>query len=139
MGLSEAMMEEMVYRRGLHEIPSMLDYKSLTTLETPEITTFLVETDDPEGPYGAKEAGQGPLLPVMPAVANAIFDAVGVRVDELPISPEKVRAALDRKERGVDPRVGPDRIPQVEFPDPIRVEPPKGSVEVQERRSGADN
>ena len=125
MGLGEVMMEEMVYRRGLHEIPSMLDYKSPTALETPEIETFLVETDDPEGPYGAKEAGQGPLLPIIPAVANAIYDAVGVRVDELPISPEKVLAGLERKARGVEPRVGPDKIPDVQFPDPIRVDRPE--------------
>jgi CO/xanthine dehydrogenase Mo-binding subunit len=79
MGLGEAMMEEQIFRRGLHKIPSMLDYKSPTFLETPEIETVLIETNDPNGPYGAKEAGQGPLLPVMPAVANAVYDAVGVR------------------------------------------------------------
>jgi CO/xanthine dehydrogenase Mo-binding subunit len=125
MGLGEIMMEEQVFRRGLHEIPSMLDYKSPTFLETPDMETFLIETDDPEGPYGAKEAGQGPLLPVMPAVANAIYDAVGVRVDEVPIHPEKVLAALAKKARGVEARVGPERIPDVEFPDPIRVERPE--------------
>lgn len=81
--------------------------------------TFLIETHDPEGPYGAKEAGQGPLLPVMPAVANAIYNAVGVRIDEVPIHPEKVLAALERKARGVDPRVGPTTVPQVEFPEPM--------------------
>ena len=79
MGLGEALMEEQVFRKGLHKIPSMLDYKSPTTLEMPEVDTILVETDDPEGPYGAKEGGQGPLLPVIPAVANAVYDAVGVR------------------------------------------------------------
>ena len=63
MGLGEALMEEQVFRKGLHKIPSLLEYKSPTTLETPEIHTILVETDDPEGPFGAKEAGQGPLLP----------------------------------------------------------------------------
>ncbi|MFQ5399243.1 MAG: molybdopterin cofactor-binding domain-containing protein [Anaerolineae bacterium] len=125
MGLSEAMMEEQVFRRGLHKIPSMLDYKSLTALEMPEIETFLIETNDPEGPYGAKEAGQGPLLPIMPAVANAIYDAVGVRVDEVPITPEKVLKALERKRRGQEPRVGPTRIPTVVFPKPVRVEPPE--------------
>src|SRR3990172_4917735 len=64
MGIGEALMEGQVFRKGVHKQPSMLDYKSPTTLETPEIHTFLVETDDPEGPFGAKEAGQGPLLPV---------------------------------------------------------------------------
>jgi xanthine dehydrogenase molybdopterin-binding subunit B len=80
MGLGEVLMEEQVFRKGLHKIPSMLEYKSPTTLETPEIHTILVETDDPEGPFGAKEAGQGPLLPVIPAVANAVYNAVGVAV-----------------------------------------------------------
>jgi 4-hydroxybenzoyl-CoA reductase subunit alpha len=125
MGLGEGMMEEQVFRRGLHKIPSMLDYKSPTALDTPEIETILVETNDPEGPYGAKEAGQGPLLPVMPAIANAIYDAVGVRIDEVPITPEKIFKALGEKERGRSSRIGPNRIPQVEFPEPIRVEIPK--------------
>ncbi|HMH52918.1 MAG TPA: molybdopterin cofactor-binding domain-containing protein, partial [Candidatus Acidoferrum sp.] len=71
MGIGEALMEAQVFRKGVHKTPSMLEYKSPTTLETPEIHTFLVETDDPEGPFGAKEAGQGPLLPVIPAIANA--------------------------------------------------------------------
>ena len=97
MGLGEVLMEEQVFRKGVHKIPSMLEYKSPTTLETPEIHTILVESDDPEGPFGAKEAGQGPLLPVIPAVANAVYDAVGVRIDEIPISPEKVVKALDLK------------------------------------------
>jgi hypothetical protein len=87
--------------------------------------TFLIETNDPEGPYGAKETGQGPLLPVIPAVANAIYDAVGVRVDEVPITPEKVLKGLQMKARGVEPRVGPVRIPDVAFPEPIRVDPPE--------------
>lgn len=73
MALGEVLMEEQVFRKnGLHKYPSILEYKSPTTLETPEIDTILVETNDPEGPFGAKEAGQGPLLPVIPAVANAL-------------------------------------------------------------------
>ncbi|MBZ5572560.1 MAG: CBS domain-containing protein, partial [Acidobacteriia bacterium] len=63
----------------------------------PEVFTELVEDPDPNCPFGAKEAGQGPLLPVMPAVANAIHDAVGVRIDELPITADKVLAALEKK------------------------------------------
>ena len=119
MGLGEALMEESAFRvHGLHKIPSMLEYKSPTTLETPEITTLLVETRDPEGPFGAKEAGQGPLLPVIPAVANAVYDAIGVRIDEVPITPEKILKALDRKAQGKAPRVGPERLPHVEFPEP---------------------
>jgi hypothetical protein len=90
----------------------------------PEVVTILVETRDPEGPFGAKEAGQGPLLPVIPAVANAVHDALGVRIDEVPITPEKILKALDQKAQGRVPRVGPERLPPVRFPDPIRVPPP---------------
>jgi 4-hydroxybenzoyl-CoA reductase alpha subunit len=136
MGLGEALMEESAFRpHGLHKIPSMLEYKSPTTLETPEITTLLVETRDPEGPFGAKEAGQGPLLPVIPAVANAVYDAIGVRIDEVPITPEKTLKALDQKAQGKPPRVGPERLPHVRFPDPIRVPPPW--VDPEGRAAGA--
>ena len=84
MALGEALMEEQVFRKGLHKIPSMLEYKSPTTLEMPPVESILVETLDPEGPYGAKECGQGPLLPVIPAVANALHEALGIRIDEVP-------------------------------------------------------
>jgi len=116
MGLGEVLMEEQVFRKGVHKFPSMLEYKSPTTLETPEIHTILVETDDPEGPFGAKEAGQGPLLPIIPAVANAVYAAVGVRVDETPITPDKVIRGLELKRQGKSPRVGPDRLPLLKFP-----------------------
>ncbi len=125
MGLGEATMEEQVFRRGLHKTPSMLDYKSPTIMETPEIESYLIETIDPEGPYGAKEAGQGPLLPVAPALANAIYDATGVRVDELPISPEKVHKGLQEKSLGRPARVGPSSIPSIDYPEPIHVDPPE--------------
>jgi CO/xanthine dehydrogenase Mo-binding subunit len=122
MGIGEALMEAQVFRKGVHKTPSMLEYKSPTTLETPEIHTFLVETDDPEGPFGAKEAGQGPLLPVIPAIANAVYDALGVRVDEVPITPEKILRALDLKRQGKTPRIGPERIPLFVFKEPLVVE-----------------
>jgi len=122
MGIGEAVMEAQVFRKHVHKAPSMLEYKSPTTLETPEIHTILVETDDPEGPFGAKEAGQGPLLPVMPAIANAIYQAVGVRVDEIPITPEKVLKGLEAKRQGKPARVGPDRVPLFTFKEPLVVE-----------------
>ncbi len=132
MGLGEALMEEQTFRRlpaGLsgalvHKIPSMLEYKSPTSLEMPEVVTYFVEDADPSGPFGAKEVGQGPLLPIMPAVANAVFDAVGVRVDEVPITPEKVVAALDNRARGKKPRVGPETFPEVPWPEALLVPPP---------------
>jgi 4-hydroxybenzoyl-CoA reductase subunit alpha len=122
MGIGEALMEEQVFRKNLHKHPSMLDYKSPTTLETPEIHTILVETDDPEGPFGAKEAGQGPLLPVIPAIANAIHHALGIRIDEVPITPDKILKALDLKRAGKTPRVGPERLPLFTFKQPLVVE-----------------
>ncbi|HKZ05808.1 MAG TPA: molybdopterin cofactor-binding domain-containing protein [Methylomirabilota bacterium] len=122
MGLGEVLMEEQVFRKGVHKIPSLLEYKSPTTLETPEIHTILVETEDPDGPFGAKEAGQGPLLPVIPAVANAVWDAVGVRVDEIPITPDKVLKGLELQRQGKAARVGPERLPLFAFPTPRPVE-----------------
>lgn len=123
MGLGEALMEEQTFRanrNGLHRSPSMLDYKSPTLREMCEVVTYLVEDPDPNGPFGAKEVGQGPLLPVVPAIANAVFDAVGVRVDEVPITPEKVMKALAAKDR----RYGPAGFPDVPYPEPVRVPAP---------------
>ncbi len=124
MGLGEILMEEMSYRANrnvVHKIPSMLEYKSPTTMEMCDVKTYLIEDPDPNGPFGAKEVGQGPLLPVPPAVANAVYNAVGVRIDEVPIMPEKVLKALRDKAKGGDGRFGPDSIPSVEWPDPLRV------------------
>jgi 4-hydroxybenzoyl-CoA reductase alpha subunit len=127
MGLGEALMEEMAYRANrniVHKFPSMLEYKSPTTLEMCDVKTFLIEDPDPNGPFGAKEVGQGPLLPVPPAVVNAIYDAVGVRVDEVPATPEKILAALRAKAQGKQGRFGPRSVPDVEWPEPLRVTPP---------------
>jgi CO/xanthine dehydrogenase Mo-binding subunit len=124
MGLGEALMEEQTFRKGLHKWPSMLEYKSPTFLDMPEVSTFIVETNDPEGPYGAKEAGQGPLLPVIPAVSAAVFDALGVWIDEVPITPEKIVEALRRQDKGETPRYGPQGFPDIPYPATIKVEPP---------------
>jgi 4-hydroxybenzoyl-CoA reductase subunit alpha len=132
MGLGEALMEEQAYRRLpprlshalVHKFPSMLEYKSLTSLDMPEVFTDLVENPDPNGPFGAKEAGQGPLLPIMPAVANAVYDAVGVRIDEVPITPEKIVKALADKAAGKPARYGPSSFPDVSWPDALQVPPP---------------
>ena len=132
MGLGEALMEEMAYRGDLkvvHKIPSLLEYKSPTTLEMCDVVTYLIEDPDPNGPFGAKEVGQGPLLPVMPAVANAVYDAVGVRVDEVPITPEKVLKALRAKAKGEEPRVGPKAFPEIPWPEPTRVPLPGATKE----------
>ena len=128
MGLGEALMEEQTFRKGLHKWPSMLEYKSPTFLDVPEIETFIVETIDPEGPYGAKEAGQGPLLPVPPALCSAVFDALGVWIDEIPVTPEKVLEALRRKEKGEPARYGPPLFPPIPYPPVIKVDPPNGEA-----------
>jgi 4-hydroxybenzoyl-CoA reductase alpha subunit len=100
MGFAEALMEEHIFksadqgRAGLHNAPSLLDYRIPTSLDTPELVSLIIESVDPEGPYGAKEAGEGPLHPSIPAIANAIFDATGVRMDALPFSPPRVWRAL---------------------------------------------
>jgi 4-hydroxybenzoyl-CoA reductase subunit alpha len=132
MGLGEALMEEQAFRRLpaklsnalVLKFPSMLEYKSPTSLDMPEIHTDLVEDPDPNGPFGAKEVGQGPLLPIMPAVANAVYDAVGVRIDEVPITPDKIVKALAEKAAGREPRVGPKKFPAIEWPDALQVPPP---------------
>jgi hypothetical protein len=90
----------------------------------PEVESFLVETIDPEGPYGAKEAGQGPLLPVIPALNAAVHDALGVWIDEVPVTPEKVLRALESMAKGNAARFGPGAFPAVDFGEPIRVDPP---------------
>jgi 4-hydroxybenzoyl-CoA reductase subunit alpha len=132
MGLGEALMEEQEFRRLpkklshalVHKFPSILEYKSPTSLDMPEVVTELVEEPDPRGPFGAKEVGQGPLLPIMPALANAVYDAVGVRIDEVPITPEKIMRALAEKKAGREPRFGPASFPRVEWPEALRVPPP---------------
>jgi 4-hydroxybenzoyl-CoA reductase alpha subunit len=132
MALGEALMEEQEFRRLpprlshalVHKFPSMLEYKSPTSLDMPEVFTELVEHPDPRGPFGAKEVGQGPLLPVMPAVANAVYDAIGVRIDEVPITPEKIIKALQAKAAGKTPRYGPARFPDIAWPETLRVPPP---------------
>ncbi|HVY49643.1 MAG TPA: molybdopterin cofactor-binding domain-containing protein [Minicystis sp.] len=102
MGAAEAILEEHVIGKdGLHKGPNLLDYRIPTSLDVPDLVALIVESMDPEGPRGAKEAGEGPLHPSIPAIANAIFDAVGVRIDRLPFSPARVLAAL-REKRALD-------------------------------------
>lgn len=95
MGVAEAQLEEMAYgKNGLLFGPSLLDYRIPTTLDTPLLDAAIVESGDPNGPYGAKEAGEGPLHAAIPAIANALHDACGIRVRELPFFPHKVLKLL---------------------------------------------
>ena len=103
MGIAEALLESHETNRfGLHAGPSLLDYRIPTSVDVPELHALIVESIDPEGPYGAKEAGEGPLHPSIPAIANAVFDAVGVRLRHLPFPPGKVLRAL--REQAAAPR-----------------------------------
>ncbi|MFQ5767026.1 MAG: xanthine dehydrogenase family protein molybdopterin-binding subunit [Acidobacteriota bacterium] len=144
MALGEALMEEQAFRRLprrlshalVHRSPSMLEYKSPTFQDMPEVITDLVEAPDPKGPYGAKEVGQGPLLPVMPALANAVHDAVGVRIDEIPVTPDKIWRALKAKREGKPARVGPAAFPDVPWPEPIQVPPPWEGGDGKAARAG---
>jgi 4-hydroxybenzoyl-CoA reductase subunit alpha len=99
MGLGQAMMESFSFNRMTMGNPSLLDYKIPSALEMPEVEVHIVESGDPEGPFGAKEAGEGPLLPILPSLANAVTDAVGVRFYELPLTPDRVLNAIERKRR----------------------------------------
>src|SRR5882672_3181558 len=98
-GLGQAMQEEMIWKDGLLMNPGMLDYRSPSSEESPDIEAIIVESIDPEGPFGAKEASEGSLAATIPAIANAIYDAVGVRLRECPFTPERVLAAL-RAQKG---------------------------------------
>lgn len=104
MGLAEALMEEQILysgsgpQAGLLVGPSLLDYRIPTISDTPELDALIVESYDPEGPYGAKEAGEGPLHPSIPAIANAVYNAVGVRLREIPFYPWRVLEGLAQRE-----------------------------------------
>jgi CO/xanthine dehydrogenase Mo-binding subunit len=112
MGLGQALQEEMVWKDGLLMNPGLLEYRSASAIESPEIEAIIVESIDPEGPFGAKEASEGSLAAAIPAVANAIYDAVGVRMREAPFTPERVLAALRAQ------RNEPKKIDMTEGVDP---------------------
>ena len=96
-GMGQALYEEVIVEKGQMMNPSFLDYGFPTFLEMPQIEAIEVETDDPIGPFGAKEAGEGTQLSPAPAIVNAIYDAIGVDFMELPVTPEKILKALEEK------------------------------------------
>ena len=99
MGLGEALFEEVKFdHRGRVVNPTLGEYKIPTALDMPEIKAIVIETNEPNGPYGAKEVGEGAIMPTIPAVLNAVYDAVGVRIKELPISGERVVMGMAEKE-----------------------------------------
>ena len=111
MGMGQALTEELVWKDGMLMNPGLLEYRSPSSVESPDVEPIIVESVDPEGPFGAKECSEGSLAATIPAIANAIYDAVGVRLHESPFTPERVLAALRAKKNaktlnlteGVDP------------------------------------
>src|SRR5438477_8241172 len=94
MGFGQALEEEMIWKDGLLMNPGLLEYRSPSSVESPEVECYIVERIDPEGPFGAKECSEGALAATIPAIANAIYGACGVRLREAPFPPERVLAAL---------------------------------------------
>ena len=111
MGMGQALTEEMVWKDGMLMNAGMLEYRSPSSVESPEVEPIIVESIDPEGPFGAKECSEGSLAATIPAISNAIYDAVGIRLHESPFTPERVLAALRAKRNakslnmteGIDP------------------------------------
>jgi xanthine dehydrogenase molybdenum-binding subunit len=103
MGIGYALTERLILQDGKVMNPNFLDYKILTAKDIPNIETILIETIDEFGPFGAKGIGEPGLVPTAPAIANAIYDAIGVRIKELPITPERVLAALKEKNKYLNP------------------------------------
>ena len=117
MGLGQVISETMRYgRHGQILNPDLLDYKIPSVHEMPEVHPIIVESSDPEGPFGAKEAGEGPLLPILPAVVNAIHDAVGVRPRQLPVTPDRLHTLIQRKCRSLGLEQPLSRSETVAFP-----------------------
>jgi 4-hydroxybenzoyl-CoA reductase subunit alpha len=110
MGMGQALTEEMVWKDGMLMNPGLLEYRSPSSVESPEVEPIIVESIDPEGPFGAKECSEGSLAATIPAIANAIYDAVGVRLHESPFTPERVLSALRTKncEKKIDLTEGID-------------------------------
>ena len=100
MGMGQAMSEEAAYHDGLMVTSNMLDYRVPTIQDSPPIEVGIVESNDPHGPFGAKEAGEGSLAAFLPALTNAIADAIGIRFNDLPVTPDRVFEALEKRRRG---------------------------------------
>jgi 4-hydroxybenzoyl-CoA reductase subunit alpha len=121
MGFAEAIMEQHIVdpeHNGVHTGPSLLDYRIPTFADTPDIHSMIVEAPDAQGPYGAKEAGEGPLHPIIPAISNAIHDAVGVRMNATPFSPPRVLAAIEaRRALEAQGQLGPHKGHALAMPE----------------------
>jgi 4-hydroxybenzoyl-CoA reductase subunit alpha len=100
MGMGQAMSEETGYHDGLLVTGNMLDYRVPTVADSPPIEVGIIESNDPHGPFGAKEAGEGSLAAFLPALTNAIADATGVRFNNLPVTPDRMHESIAKRRRG---------------------------------------
>jgi CO/xanthine dehydrogenase Mo-binding subunit len=96
-GVGQAIMEDMAIVKGINQNPNLRDYLVPTSVDMPEVQMILVEENDPSGPFGAKGVGEPACLPTTPAIINAIYNAVGIRIRDLPATPDKILAALKKK------------------------------------------
>ncbi len=99
MGIGQALSEETAYHDGLPFAPNILDYRVPTIVESPDIVVKIVESIDPNGPFGAKEASEAALSSVIPAIANAVYNAIGIRTTETPMTPDRIMDALVKHQR----------------------------------------
>ena len=106
MGMGQAMSEEAAYHDGLMLTANMLDYRVPTIQDSPPIEVGIIESNDPHGPFGAKEAGEGSLAAFLPALTNGIADAIGIRFNDLPVTPDRVFEAIEKRKRAFDKKSG---------------------------------
>jgi 4-hydroxybenzoyl-CoA reductase subunit alpha len=98
MGMGEALMEEVKYDEcGRIVNANLAEYKIPTSLDMPPLEAIIIESNEPNGPFGAKEVGEGAIMSTIPAILNAIYDATGVMIDELPVTPERLRMGMRKK------------------------------------------
>jgi CO/xanthine dehydrogenase Mo-binding subunit len=98
MGIGMALSEDLIFENGRQVNPSLANYMVPTAVDVPPIEVIIVKNYDPSGPFGAKGVGEPTLVATAPAILNAIYDAVGIRLYSLPATPEKVLQALREKE-----------------------------------------
>jgi len=97
-GMSTALLERLILEEGVPKNPNFTDYRIATAVDAPlETENIIVEVPQDDGPFGARGIGEHPMVPTAPAIANAVYNAVGVRMDSLPITGEKVWIALQKK------------------------------------------
>ncbi len=103
MGLGEALFEEVKFdNKGRILNANFGEYKIPTALDMPNVNAVVVESNEPYGPYGAKEVGEGAIMPTIPAILNALYDATGIRFTELPLTPERVYKAIKEKRQHLE-------------------------------------